>query len=130
MLTTDVRTLLTRLNPLCTAALEAAVGACVNRGNPELRWEHLLRTLATDSRSDIAAVLRRFDIDSAQLQRGLDTELSSLPTGASGKPVFSPVLLEIIERAWSIATLRLEETSVCSAALLLAAADMGVHAMT
>jgi len=64
--------LLEKLNDNCTKALESSVGLCVNRGHYEVRWEHLFMEFLSDTQGDVAAILRRFDVDSAALRKALN----------------------------------------------------------
>jgi type VI secretion system protein VasG len=128
MVTADIRVLLERLNPVCTRALEAAVGSCVGRGHSELRWEHLLLALLDIPESEAAAVFQHAGIDGAAVRRALGAEMETLPRGSTGKPSFSPVLLELLEDAWTISTLRLGREAICSAALLSSAFERGILA--
>ncbi|WP_298272472.1 type VI secretion system ATPase TssH [Geobacter sp.] len=120
MLTVDLKALLSRLNPLCSRALEGAAGLCVARGHYEVTVEHLLARLLEEPAGDLPLILRAFEIDSASVTAGITRVLDELPTGNSGKPVFSPVLLEWLQEAWLIASLDLAEGAIRSGALLLA----------
>ena len=57
----DLKGLLSRLNPYCTRALEAASGLCVNRSHYEVSIEHMLLQLMEDPQADIHLVLRHFE---------------------------------------------------------------------
>lgn len=120
MLTVDLKALLDRLNASCTRALEGAAGLCVARGHYEVTVEHLLARLLDEPGSDLASILRAFETDAAAVKSGITRVLDELPSGNSGKPVFSPVLLEWLQSGWLIASLDLGEERVRSGALLLA----------
>jgi len=120
MLTVDLKSLISRLNPHCSVALEGAAGICVARGHYEVTVEHLLARLLDEQGGDLPLILRAFDLDAIAVKAGITRLLDELPAGNSGKPVFSPVLLEWLQAGWLIASLDLREERVRSGALLLA----------
>ena len=105
MIVKDIRILLEKLDPFCVKILERAVGACVNRGNYEVRWEHLLVEFIEEAEGDIPLIMRRFGVDTPSLRKRLSSELEGMRTGNSGKPLFSPLLIETLEEAWGFASL-------------------------
>lgn len=120
MLTVDLKALISRLNPHCSGALEGAAGLCVARGHYEVTVEHLLARLLDEPGGDLPLILRAFEVDAASVKAGITRVLDELPSGNSGKPVFSPVLLEWLQAAWLITSLDLNEERIRSGALLLA----------
>lgn len=120
MIVKDLRLLLEKLNDHCTKALEASVGLCVNRGHYEVRWEHLLMEFLDDPAGDIAAILKRFDVDISQLKKSVNWELENLRAGNTGRPSFAPPLLEAFEHAWSIASLCYSLPAITSGTLFIA----------
>jgi type VI secretion system protein VasG len=101
----DLKILLARLNRICTKALEAAAGWCVSRGNYEITVEHLLHELLQAQGSDVPLIIAHFDIDNTRLKRGLLEVLEDQRTGNTGRPVFSPILLEWFQQSWLLASL-------------------------
>ncbi|MCX8117639.1 MAG: type VI secretion system ATPase TssH [Desulfobacterota bacterium] len=120
MITVDIKTLLNRLNPFCTRALEGAAGLCVSRTHYEVTVEHLLTKLLEEPRSDLPLILRQFDLDAGRVKKALDQTIEEFRTGNAAKPVFSPLLLEWVQDAWLIASVDLDENRIRSGALLLA----------
>ncbi|MBT1074162.1 type VI secretion system ATPase TssH [Geobacter grbiciae] len=120
MLTVDLKALISRPNPHCSGALEGAAGLCVARGHYEVTVEHLLARLLEEPVGDLPLILRAFEVDTAAVKSGITRVLDELPAGNSGKPVFSPVLLEWLQAAWLITSLDLGEERIRSGALLLA----------
>jgi len=120
MITVDIKSLLGRLNTYCTRSLEAAAGLCVSGTHYEVTIEHVLSKLLEDAQSDLPLILRHFDIDAGQLQKGIDRSLEEFKTGNAAKPVFSPVLMEWFQEGWLAGSVDLAETRVRSGALLLA----------
>jgi type VI secretion system protein VasG len=130
MIVKDLRPLLEKLNDYCTKALEASVGLCVNRGHYEVRWEHLLMEFLDDPAGDVAAILKRFDVDVSHLKKAVNRELENLRAGNSGRPSFSPPLLEALEHAWSISSLLYSQAAISSGTLFIAMQEKGQFAMS
>lgn len=120
MITVDIKTLLNRLNPYCTRALEGAAGLCVSRTHYEVTVEHLLAKLLEEPQSDLPLIFRQFDLDAGRVKKSLDQTIEEFRTGNASKPVFSPLLLEWFQDAWLISSVDLEENRIRSGALLLA----------
>jgi type VI secretion system protein VasG len=120
MITVDIRTLLNRLNPYCTRALEGAAGLCVSRTHYEVTVEHFLSKLLEEPQSDLPFIFRQFDLDSGRVKKTIDQTIEEFRTGNAAKPVFSPLLLEWFQDAWLIASVDLEENRIRSGALLVA----------
>ncbi len=120
MITVDIKALLNRMNPYCTRALEGAAGACVSRTHYEVTVEHFLSRLLEEPQSDIPLLLRQLGVDTDALKRAVDQGLEALRTGNSGKPVFSPLLIEWLEEAWLVASIDFQEQQIRSGALLSA----------
>ncbi|MBT8490037.1 MAG: type VI secretion system ATPase TssH, partial [Deltaproteobacteria bacterium] len=120
MLTVDIKSLLLHLNTFCTNTLQAAAGLCVSRTHYEVTVEHFLVKLLDEPQSDWPLILRQFDMESGRAKKALEETLEEFKTGNAAKPVFSPLLLELVQEAWMIASIDLGEKSIRSGAILLA----------
>ena len=116
----DMKSLLDKCNPFATTALTTAAGQAVTRTHYEVTIEHFLLACIADARSDIPLALERFGIDTAKVTRLLDATLDDFRAGNSGRPVFSPLLIELLENAWLIASVDLGLAQIRSGAVLLA----------
>lgn len=119
----DLKGLISRLNPYCTRALEAASGLCVNRSHYEVAMEHMLLQLMEDQQADIHLVLRHFEIDPSRWIKQLQQQLEAIKDGNPGKPVFSATLLSLIKDAWMMSSVQLGQAQIRSAALLAVIAE-------
>jgi type VI secretion system protein VasG len=120
MILVDLRSLVSHLNSYSTKSLEWAAGACLSRTNYEVTVEHFVAGLMEDPRADLALILRANEIDPGQLRRGIDHAIESFKTGNAAKPVFSPLLLELVQDAWLISSVNLLEKRIRSGGILLA----------
>lgn len=120
MLTVDIKNLLALLNPLCTRALEGAAGLCVSRSHYEVTVEHLFAKLLEEPQGDLQSILRHFKIDPLLVLRSLERTLEAFHSGNTGKPVFSPLLIQWCQDAWLISSIDLSQRQIRSGALLAA----------
>ena len=126
MIVHDIRPLLERLNPRCTALLENSVGQCVSREQYEVRFEHfMLAALDEPSLNDIGASCQFFGVDVPALVRALRHELEGLSGGNTAKPAFCPRLLDVLEEAWVISSLQWQISSIRSGAIFAAGIRQG-----
>jgi len=118
MITKDLKKLLLKLNDHLTRALEAAAGFAIARGHFEVALEHLLLKLLEDGNGDILRILDHYGLDNTRLWSALTRRLEDLRTGNTGRPAFSPRMLQLFEEAWIVATLHHEHPQIRSGHLL------------
>ena len=104
MVTRDPKKLLQRLNQHCTHALEAAAGFCISRSHYEVSLEHLMLKLLEDGTGDLPHIFDHFGVDGGDVWEVLLARLEAHRTGNTGRPTFSPPLLELVESAWVVAS--------------------------
>jgi type VI secretion system protein VasG len=120
MISVNIKPLLDRLGGPTLNYLHNAAGLCVSMTNYEVSSEHCLLKILEDPASDISLLLRREGQDSALFTDALTADVQRQTSGAAGKPVFSPFLLELIQEAWLAASLELGLSYIRSAAVILA----------
>ena len=119
----NLKGLVSRLNPYCTRALEAASGLCVNRSHYEVSITHMLLQLLDDPQADVQLLLKHFEIDPAIWIKELQNEIESFKNGNPGKPVFSAALISCLEDAWMVSSVEFSQQQTRSAAVLTVLAD-------
>jgi type VI secretion system protein VasG len=119
MLELDIKGLVRRLNRYTKRSLEAAAGLCISRGHYEVTAEHLLLQFLEDPEADVLKIFRHYGINPARLLAAVQHALDRFRGGNSGRPVFSPLLLEWIGDAWMMASVEHQDTAVRSGTLLL-----------
>lgn len=127
MLNINIKNLLHRLNPLCTRALEGAAGMCVSRSHYEVTVEHFLARLLEERGSDLELILRCFRVGQAELGRALERSIEQLRSGNTGKPVFSPTVMQWCQDAWLVSSIDLARERTRSGALLAALLARPLH---
>jgi len=120
MINVDMKSLLSKLNTYSTNALHNAAGLCVARAHYEVSVEHFFLKCLEDVNSDLPLILRQYGVETARFTAALSDVLEDFKSGNSGKPVFSPMFIELVEDAWLIASVELGDTRIRSGAVLLA----------
>ncbi|MEA1892539.1 MAG: type VI secretion system ATPase TssH [Campylobacterota bacterium] len=120
MVANNIKSLLLHLNEMMTNVLHSGVGYCVERTHYEITTEHLLAKLLDEKESDFIAILEHFNVSVEKFQRSLNADLDDLNGGNSNKPVFSPLLLELLQDAWVKSSIDMQEKKIRSATFLLA----------
>lgn len=119
-MSTPLKTLIAKLNPISRKATEHAASLCFSRGQYEVDLEHLFVALLDEATGDLPLVLRASGVDPHALRADLEHELEKLKTGNTRTPVFSAHLVDLFEQAWLIASLDSQIGRIRSGHLLLA----------
>jgi type VI secretion system protein VasG len=119
----DLKGLIQKLNRTTRRALEAAAGLCVSRGHYEVTVEHMLLQLIEDASADVPVVLKHFGVNVAHLLRALQHQLERQRSGNTGRPVFSPMLVNWLQDGWLVSSVDYREARVRSGVLLLVLAQ-------
>ncbi len=108
-----------KLNPLCYKSIEGATVFCKLRGNPYVELVHWFTQLLENPESDMANIVRHYQIDAAALARDVTAALDRLPRGSTSLSDFSEHIENAIERAWVYGSLQFGDGAVRSGYLLL-----------
>ncbi len=120
MIGVDMKALLEKCNGFCTQALHAAAGLTVNRTHYEVTVEHFLLSCLEEQASDVPLALARFGVDAGRVKKALADAMEDFRAGNSSRPVFSPLLMELLEAAWLVSSVDLGLARIRSGAVLLA----------
>ncbi|WP_020699198.1 type VI secretion system ATPase TssH [Reyranella massiliensis] len=116
----ELKPLIGRLNDVCRRALEAAAGATALRTHYNVEIEHMLIGLLDRTDTDIAAILRRWEIDPARVLTDVNRSLDRMKTGNARAPSLSPDIVDMVKDAWLLASVEHGATRVRSGHLLWA----------
>jgi type VI secretion system protein VasG len=116
----NLKALIGRLNDPCRSALEGAAGLCLSRTNYDVEIEHLLLKLMEAVDSDLARILRQYEIDPSRLSKDITRALDRLKTGNSRTPALSPRIPQLVEDAWLLASVDFGASKIRSGHLVLA----------
>lgn len=119
MIKMDFKQLVKKLNAYVTSMLESAVGLCMSEQHYEITLSHFLLKLLTQKDAEINLLLLTQNINPETLKLQLLRELSELPRGNTGKPIFAPNIFEVLEKAWLVASINFNFDEISSGVLLL-----------
>jgi len=108
------------LNPICRRGLESAAAICVERNSDQVSHQHLLLGLLDQRANDIDCILSETGIQPDRLAADIRRHAKGSKRQSDGRPVFAPALIALLQDAWLIASVELQEPSVRSGAILLA----------
>jgi type VI secretion system protein VasG len=118
MVEVNLKTLVSRLDRVCTRSLEAAAGLCISRTQYEVSPEHLLHSMGEDPGADLAVIYKHFGLDPGRVQKALLGIIEQFKTGNPGRPVFSSLLLEWFQQGWVLSSLEFGLAEIRSGVLL------------
>ena len=120
MISIDLKSLVNKLNEPTRYALEAAAGLCLSRTHYNVEIEHWLLKLLEIPDSDLAAVLKKFDINIGKLNQDLNRELDRIKSGNTRAPALSPSLVDLSKDAWILASVEYGHSYATSAHIFTA----------
>jgi type VI secretion system protein VasG len=116
----DIRTLLSRLNPVCRHAMELAAQICVRQTHYNVDIEHLLLQLVESDAPDLRAILDHFNVPAANVIAQLQKAVEQFKRGNGRTPALSPNFSLLFQEAWLLSSILLGEQQVRSGTILLA----------
>ena len=120
MIIAELKPLFRKLDTVLTRALENGAGLCLSRTHYEITAEHILISLLDQPGCDLLRILETESISPDQLRRELSDAMEDLKGGNGGRPVFSPLLVELIQDAHVISSINRNEPKIRSGILLQA----------
>ena len=122
MIDISVAALVERLDPDCLNALVGATGECVTQTHYEVAIEHALLAMLENPDDELRIIVDAFETDWARLQLCLRRNLKARARGNTGRPVFSPFLVEWLMDAWLIGSIEHGREAIGAGALWAALA--------
>ncbi|MDR2787833.1 MAG: type VI secretion system ATPase TssH [Candidatus Accumulibacter sp.] len=119
MISIAIRALLDHLGRQASIYLNNAAGLCVSMGHREVTVEHFFLKALEDPSSELSLLIRQGGGETARLMAAFTADVEGLSGGSASKPVFSPLLLDMLQDAWLVASLELGGASITSGAALL-----------
>ena len=120
MIRVELPALIGRLNDISRQALEASAALCISRQGAEITPAHLLFKLLETPFSDVRQILEHTGIEHQQLQPLVGDSLHGEAQSAEPYPSFSPLLVELMQDSWLLASTELGHTELRSGAVFLA----------
>jgi type VI secretion system protein VasG len=115
----NLKSLVSRLNPLCREALESAAGLTLSRTHYNVEIEHWLLKMLDTPNSDLSVILSHFEIDAGTIVNHLNRSLDKVKTGNGRAPALAPYLIKLAKEAWMTASLDYGAAEVRSGHVLM-----------
>ncbi|WP_410797645.1 type VI secretion system ATPase TssH [Marinobacter sp. M-5] len=116
----ELPALIGRLNDICRQGLESSAALCISRQGAEITPAHLLFKLLETPFSDVRQILEHAGINHQQLQPLVGDSLNGEPQTAEPYPSFSPLLVDLLQDAWLLASAEFGHQDLRSGAIFLA----------
>ena len=120
MIRVELPALIGRLNEICRQGLESSAALCISRQGAEITPAHLLFKLLDTPFSDVRQILESTGVDHLTLQPLVGESLNGERQTAEPYPSFSPLLIDLLQDAWLVASTELGHSQLRSGAILLA----------
>jgi ATP-dependent Clp protease ATP-binding subunit ClpA len=109
-----------KLNPAMRNRTEAAAGLCLTRTHSDVEVEHFPIKLLNSVGTDLAAIARHAEMDTARVATALNRALDRFKTGNGRRPAMSPDLVEMLTQAWTVASIDFEVQQIRTGFAVLA----------
>jgi type VI secretion system protein VasG len=119
-----IPSLLAKLNKVCQTTLFEALRLCTARRNDYVELVHWLLAALASPNTDVARLVRHFDVDVGRANQELNRALDGLRRG-SGQPGWSANLEDLLREAWLLTSAELNLPSIRSGLLLTALLNDG-----
>ncbi|MCY0388380.1 type VI secretion system ATPase TssH [Robbsia sp. Bb-Pol-6] len=116
----DIRTLLSRLDPVCKTGMEQAAELCVRQTHYNVEIEHLLLQLLRGGTPELGAILAAFDVKAAAVETQLQQAVDGFKRGNGRTPALAPGFVPLFQEAWLLGSMLLGEQQIRAGTLLLA----------
>ena len=120
MIRVELPALIGRLNDICRNGLEASAALCISRQGAEITPAHLLFKLLETPFSDVRQILEQAGINHQTFQQLVGESLNGEPQTAETYPSFSPLLIDLLQDAWLLASTELNHRNLRSGVVFLA----------
>ncbi len=122
----EIKGLIERLNACCRQAIEEAASLCVSNSHQEVTIEHFLISLVSQPAIDIRLILQSQNVDPDRFEEQLrGTFQRYRRVDADRTPTFSPLLQDLLQDAWLVASVEQGEKVIRSGAVLIALLNEG-----
>ncbi|MCA9125896.1 MAG: type VI secretion system ATPase TssH [Planctomycetales bacterium] len=120
MASLNLKSLVSKLNPLCRQSLEGAAGLCLSRTNHNVEIEHWLTKITERTDGDFEAIVKEYDLNMSRLLADLQKTLDRFKTGNGRPPALGQHIVDLIRDAWLIASVEFGESSIRSGFMIMA----------
>ena len=116
----SMEAIVSRLNPVCRAALEKAASISIIAGHREVTPEHFMVALSEESGADMRILLQNFNIDPDVFADDVRKSFSRIRESDGRNPRFSHILLELLQDSWLVGSMEFNEPFIRGGSVLFA----------
>ncbi|MEZ6136675.1 MAG: type VI secretion system ATPase TssH [Pirellulaceae bacterium] len=120
MASLNLKSLVSKLNPLCRQSLEGAAGLCLSRTNFNVEIEHWLSKFTDRTDGDFEAIAKEYDINMSRFLADLQKTMDRFKTGNGRPPALGQHVVDLIREAWLIASVEFGDSTIRSGYVILA----------
>ncbi|PSV15133.1 type VI secretion system ATPase TssH [Photobacterium kishitanii] len=120
MIRIELPVLINKLNAQTKLALEQAAALCMSRKSNEVTFEHFLFSLLENPLSDVRVLINHAGLNNEVIKQ-ICGEAMPHEIGNDTYPSFSPLLVELLQEAWLLASIEMNEVELRSGVIFLAA---------
>lgn len=117
MKTKDLKSLLMKLNNHLVRNFDTATGLGIKFGHYQITVEHILIAVMEDGQGDVPLILKHYNVDPAKVQKVCQENVETMDSGNPGKPIFSPLLTDLLQEAWIASSVHHQEVKIRSGTL-------------
>ncbi|WP_456324898.1 type VI secretion system ATPase TssH [Desulfonauticus submarinus] len=115
----DLRKIVNKFNSTAAEVLQNAAGLCVSRTNYEIAVEHYLLKAIENIGGDVQLILHHFGVNTGEIQAKILDALEDFKAGNTGKPIFSPLLVDLFESSWLVTSIDLGLNRISTGSIFL-----------
>ncbi|MDM8559093.1 AAA family ATPase [Candidatus Parabeggiatoa sp. HSG14] len=119
----ELKSLLTKLNPICYKAFELAGELCIAHNHDKLNIEHLLLRILDSSDTDVQVILYHYEISVPKLKWELTRAIKKYQRSKESTISLSTHVATLLREAWLISSLQFGNSLIRSGAILLVLID-------
>ncbi|MBF0785581.1 type VI secretion system ATPase TssH [Muribacter muris] len=122
MLKIDLPVLVGKLHPIVKSVLEDVAADSINAQITEITLPHLFKQLFATPLCDVRLIAENFELEIGTLIDAFELEVTQMKGkgGIEDYPRFSPLLVELLQDAWLLASAEMKQTELRSGVLFLA----------
>ncbi len=113
MIRIELPVLINKLNAQTKLALEQAAALCMSRKSNEVTFEHFLFSLLENPLSDVRVLINHAGLNNEVIKQ-ICGEAMPHEIGNDTYPSFSPLLVELLQEAWLLASIEMNEVELRS----------------
>ncbi len=114
----DLDALINHLGQEARTVLEGSSSKCISRGGYEITIEDVLLEMLEQPENSFSKILKQFDVQQEKLVKALQAA-QDLRSGNTAHPVFSPLLIDLLQETWLLCSLKLKIDHITNGSLIL-----------